>query len=59
MATKRACCFLYRLPTPDEAQVQFRHYVGVAKKAEFSDEVLARKRETALMARLKIGQKSA
>jgi hypothetical protein len=32
-----------------------RHYLGIAKKAEFSDEVLARKREQALK-RLGVGE---
>jgi hypothetical protein len=32
-----------------------RHYLGIAKKAEFRDEVLARKREQALM-RLGVGE---
>jgi hypothetical protein len=50
--------FIDRLPTPAEAEI-IRHYVGVAKKAEFSDEVLARKREQALKARRQIGQKPA
>ena len=46
--------FIFRLPTADEAEI-IRHYVGVAKKAVFSDEVLAQKREAALMARRLIG----
>jgi hypothetical protein len=50
--------FLDRLPTPEEAEV-IRHYLGLAKKAEFSDEVLAQLRERALTARQKIGQKTA
>ena len=48
--------FLDRLPSPSEAET-IRHYLGVAKKAEFSDEVMAQKREAALKARQKIGQK--
>jgi hypothetical protein len=35
--------FLDRLPTAEEAEA-IRHWVGVAKKAEFSAEVLTRKR---------------
>jgi hypothetical protein len=49
---------LDRLPAFAEAAI-LRHYVGLAKKAEYSDEVLARKRDLALMARLLIGQKPA
>jgi hypothetical protein len=50
--------FVFRLPIAAEAEV-IRHYVGVAKKAEYSDEVLAQKREQALRARALIGQKPA
>ncbi len=50
--------FLDRLPTPSEAEV-IRHYLGVAKKAEYSDEVLARKREAMLMASALKGKKPA
>ena len=50
--------FVFRLPTAAEAEI-IRHYVGLAKKAEYSDEVLAQKRELALRARLQIGQKTA
>jgi hypothetical protein len=49
--------FLDRLPTPAEAEA-IRHYLGIAKKAEYSDEVLAQKREAALKARQQIGQKT-
>ena len=49
---------IFRLPRAEEAEI-IRHYVGVAKKAVYSDEVLGRKRDQALMARRLIGQKPA
>jgi hypothetical protein len=50
--------FIDRLPSSNEAKI-IRRYVGIAKRLEYSDEVLARKREIALMARRQIGQKPA
>jgi hypothetical protein len=50
--------FLDRLPTEQEAEI-IRHYVGVAKKAEYSEEVLAQKRAAILKARQQMGQKPA
>jgi hypothetical protein len=49
---------LDRLPTAEEAKA-IRHWCGIAKKAEFSDEVMARKREQALRARQLIGHRPA
>lgn len=46
--------FIFRLPTQVEAGL-IRHWLGLAKKAEFSAEVLAQKRESVLKARQKIG----
>ena len=50
--------FMGRLPAGEEASV-IRHWLGVAKKAEYSAEVLSRKREMALTARQKMAQKPA
>ena len=60
MTHDRGALFI-RLPTPDEAEL-IRRDVGAAMSAsprrKVSDEVLARKREAALMARQKIAQKT-
>ena len=50
--------FLNRLPTEKEA-VLIRHWLGIAKKAEFSPEVLARKRESMSKAGQKIARRPA
>jgi hypothetical protein len=51
------CLFLDRLPTKTQAAV-IRDKLGIAKKAEYGEETLARKREQALMARKFIGVES-
>jgi hypothetical protein len=50
--------FIDRLPTAQEAKI-IRHWLGIAKKAEFSEEVLAQKRERALKARQQIDRRTA
>ena len=50
--------FLDRLPSPEEAEI-VRRYIGIAKKAEFSEDALAQKREGMLKAREALGKKLA
>jgi hypothetical protein len=48
--------FLARLPTPEEAEI-IRDKLRIAKRAEFSEEVLAQKREGMLKARESLGRR--
>jgi hypothetical protein len=50
--------FLARLPTPQEAEV-IRDKLRIAKKAEYSEDVLAQKREGMQKAREKLGSRTA
>jgi hypothetical protein len=50
--------FVFRLPTPAEAEI-IRHYVGVAKKREVSDEELGRLRQWASDNRPQTAEKTA
>jgi hypothetical protein len=55
--TQDGCLFLDRLPTKAEAAV-IRAKLGMAKKPEYDEETLARKREQALLARQFMASKS-
>lgn len=47
-----------RCPTPAEAEI-LRHWVGIGKKPQYSEEIKAQLRERMLAARQLIGQKTA
>lgn len=50
--------FVFRLPSAAEAEI-IRHYVGIAKKREVSDEELSRLRQWAWGNRSQITEKTA